>query len=108
MTPRVSSNPRCYAQRLGDCRGPVNGEHVISRALLEAVWQGESAGHLYGLTFLRATPNEPAQIGIKASTAKILCEGHNSALNPFDTEIVKFFRAMERLVLGETPAVRFW
>jgi hypothetical protein len=101
MTHRVSSNPGCYAQRLGDCRGPVNGEHVVTRALLESVWQGKPDGHVYGLTFLRAAPDEPAQLGIKALTAKILCQGHNSALSPFDTEIVKFFRANERLVLDE-------
>jgi hypothetical protein len=34
-------------------------------------------------------------------TAKILCEGHNSALSPFDTEIVKFFKALERLVQSD-------
>jgi hypothetical protein len=101
MTPNVSSNPGCYVQHLGDCRGPVNREHVVSRALLEAIWQGESSGSLYGLTFLCATPDEPAQLGINALTAKILCERHNGALNPFDAEIVKFFRAMERLVLDE-------
>jgi hypothetical protein len=102
MTHCVSSNPGCYAQRLCDCRGRVNAEHVVSHALLKAVWEGESGGRVYGLTFLRATPNEPAQLGIKSLTAKILCEGHNGALSPFDTEIVKFFRAMERLVLDES------
>lgn len=101
MTTRISSNPSCYAQRLGDCRGPVNREHVVSRTLLDAVWQGDSVGSVYGLTFLRATPDQPAEIGIKALTAKILCKGHNGDLSPFDFEIVKFFRAKERLVVDE-------
>jgi hypothetical protein len=61
---------------------------------------------VYGLSFLRATPDDPVQLGIKALTAKILCEGHNSALSPFDTEIVKFFRAMERLVHDEIKGER--
>lgn len=80
MPPAASSNPSCYAQRLGDCRGAVNREHVVSAALLEAIWQGAAGGAVYGLTFLEATPDEPAQLGIKALTAKILCEGHNGAL----------------------------
>jgi hypothetical protein len=108
MTPNIS-NPGCYAQRLCDCRGPVNREHVVTDAVLQAVWQGAKGGSVYGLTFLDATPENPAQIGIKALTAKILCEGHNSTLSPFDAEIVKFFKALERLVQSEhdgEPAAR--
>ncbi|MCI0739689.1 MAG: hypothetical protein L0Y72_11635 [Gemmataceae bacterium] len=96
-----TSNPGCYAQRLCDCRGPVNREHVVTDALLQAVWQDAKGGKVNGLTFLDATPDSPAQIGIKGLTAKILCERHNSALSPFDTEIVKFFKALERLVQSE-------
>jgi hypothetical protein len=101
MTPHVSSKPGCYAQHLGDCRAPVTKEHVVSRALLEAIWQGESRGRVHGLTFLRTMPDRPEQIGISALTARILCEGHNSALSSLDTEIAKLFLAMERLVLDE-------
>jgi hypothetical protein len=57
---------------------------------------------VYGLSFLRATPDEPAQLGIKALTAKILCQGHNEALSPFDAEFAKLFRGMERLMVSET------
>lgn len=101
MMPSACSNPGCYAQRLCDCRGPVNGEHVVSRSLLEAVWQGERGGRVHGLTFLRSTPDNPVVIGIKALTAKILCTGHNSDLSPFDAEITKLFNAKERLLLSE-------
>ncbi|MFO0806590.1 MAG: hypothetical protein U0791_26085 [Gemmataceae bacterium] len=101
MTPPAASNPNCYAQHLCDCRGPVNGEHVVSRSLLEAIWQGEKGGRVHGLTFLRAAPDNPALMGIKALTAKILCTGHNSDLSPFDTEITKLFNAKERQLLGE-------
>lgn len=97
----IASNPGCFAQRLGDCRGPVNREHVVTEALLREVWQGAKGGSVYGLTRISSTPDDPAQIGIKALTAKILCEKHNSDLSPFDSEIVKLFRAMERLVQSE-------
>jgi hypothetical protein len=101
MTPAVCSNPGCYARYLGDCRGPVNREHVVSRSLLDAVWQGEKGGRVHGLTFLRATAENAAQMGIKNLTAKILSEGHNSALSPFDAEITKLFNAKERLLTDE-------
>jgi hypothetical protein len=97
----TSSHPECYAQRLGNCRGPVSREHVVTDALLQEVWQGAKGGSVYGLTFLKATPDNPAEIGIKGLTAKILCEGHNSDLSAFDTEIVKFLKALERLVRSE-------
>src|SRR5260370_38340229 len=96
-----TSNPGCYAAWLCDCRRPVNREHVVTDALLQAVWQDAKGGNVYGLTFLDATPDRPAEIGIKGLTAKILCERHNSALSPFDAQIVKFFKALERLVQSE-------
>ncbi len=101
MTPPVCSNPGCYAQRLCDCRGPVNREHYVSQTLLKDIWQDSPGGSTYGLTFIRATPNNPAQLGIKNLTAKILCEMHNRALSPFDTEMAKLFWAMERVVIDE-------
>ena len=100
MTPK-SSHPECYARALGDCLGPVSREHVVTEALLKAVWQGAKGGQVYGLTFLAATPEGGGQFGINALTAKILCDGHNNALSPFDAEIMKFFKAMERLVRSE-------
>jgi hypothetical protein len=69
--------------------------------LLEAVWDGELGGNVHGLTFLRGDRENPTALGIKNLTAKILCEGHNRALGPFDNEMTKLFRAMERLVLDE-------
>lgn len=98
----MPSNPECYAHGLGDCRGPVSGEHVVSDSLLQEVWQGEKGGRVHGLSFLKhATPENPALIGIAGLTAKILCKGHNSDLSPFDTEITKLFRAKERLLMAE-------
>ena len=100
MTPK-SSHPECYARELGDCRGPVSREHVVTDTLLKEVWQGAKGGEVYGLPRICATPEDPVQIGIKALTAKILCKGHNSDLSQFDAEIMKFFKAMERLVRSE-------
>jgi hypothetical protein len=101
MTSDISSKTGCYAERLGDCRGPVNAEHVVSRVLLDAIWEGARGGRVYGLTFLHATSENPASIGIRALTSHILCEGHNSGSSSLDTESAKLFRAMERLVLAE-------
>jgi hypothetical protein len=99
--PDDSSKPGCYAQGIGDCRGPINGEHVVSRVLLDAIWEGARGGGVYGLTFLNASPENPRPIGINALTAHILCEGHNGALSLLDAESVKLFKAIERLVIAE-------
>jgi hypothetical protein len=97
-----SSNPGCYAQPLCDCKGPVNREHVVSDSLLKEIWRGENGGPVYGLTFLKdKSQEEPANLGIKSLTAKILCTGHNLYLSPFDTEITKLFLARERQVIAE-------
>jgi hypothetical protein len=106
MTPAVCSNPGCYAQRLRACRGHVNREHVVSESLLEAIWPNESGGLVYGLTFLRNDPNNPSRLGIGSLTARILCEGHNRDLSPFDSEMTKFFKATERLVLDDITGER--
>ncbi|VTS01170.1 Uncharacterized protein OS=Sphingobium herbicidovorans (strain ATCC 700291 / DSM 11019 / NBRC 16415 / MH) GN=BV98_002977 PE=4 SV=1 [Gemmata massiliana] len=105
MTP-LCSNPSCYAQQLCDCRGPVNREHVVSRSLLEAIWPEESGGLVSGLTFLRNDSNNPARLGIGSLTAKILCEGHNRDLSPFDAEMTEFFKATERLLLDDITGGR--
>ncbi len=102
MNNPAASNPGCYARHLCDCRGPVNREHVVSDSLLAEVWQGEKAGRVHGLTFLNGkTQHDPAILGIKSLTAKILCTGHNNDLSPFDSEVTKLFRARERQVMAE-------
>jgi hypothetical protein len=102
MNNPAASNPGCYARQLCDCRGPVNREHVVSDSLLAEVWQGEKAGRVHGLTFLTGkTRQDPAIVGIKSLTAKILCTGHNNDLSRFDSEITKLFRAREQQVMAE-------
>ncbi len=106
MKPPNCSNPGCYAQRLCDCRGPVNREHVVSKSLLKAIWPDEPGGMVKGLTFLRNDPNNAARLGIGSLIAKILCEGHNRDLSPFDSEMTKLFQATERLVLDDITGDR--
>ena len=101
MTAIVNSHPECYARALCDCRGQVSGEHVVSQTLLEGIWPKQRGGRVYGLTFNPGTQDDPAILGIKSLTAKILCEGHNSALTDYDTEMRRYFDATERLVLAE-------
>lgn len=100
MTLTGCSNPECYAQALCDCHGPVNREHVVSASLLQAIWPDEPGGLVRGYTFLRrGGQNNPAPLGIKSLTAYILCKRHNELLSPFDTEMTKFFKATEQLML---------
>ena len=74
----------CYAAELLDCDGgPTTREHAASEGLLER----------FGRTFVvKGTPHGEAVTRTpKSMAARVLCERHNGALSPFDTELQRLY-----------------
>ena len=67
----------CWASVLGDCSGPLSGEHVVT-----ASWYGVKSVTVSGMPWCR---DSPKTVGVASLKAKILCSGHNSRLSPVDT-----------------------
>ncbi|MFZ5895559.1 MAG: hypothetical protein ACOY0T_31165 [Myxococcota bacterium] len=92
----------------GPCRGKRNGEHYISRALLEILAAGKTTAVLGGLPF--QAPNTLEELGINSLTTRIYCEGHNSGLSPLDTALAGVFRFVHLVNIepdGAHPPRRF-
>ncbi len=73
----------CWAKCLGDCKGRISGEHIIT----ENVWKGDEIG-VFGLPWCRA---DHRFIRVKNFTKNMLCEHHNSALSPVDVGGIRAF-----------------
>jgi hypothetical protein len=98
--PTGYSNPECYAQALGDCRGRVTNEHVVSEGVLKLVYG--RAGEINKQVLVRGLSFQPPGVveerGISRLVAKMLCEGHNHYLSQrVDPAGQAMFRAMEAL-----------
>lgn len=84
------AHPRCYARSLDDCSSKISREHYISAGLLSELEQDPL---LQGLPFLKG---EPKRLSVAALASKMLCERHNQALSPLDSEALIVFRALRR------------
>lgn len=113
-----SARQGCYLAQTTDCGVKLTSEHFVSRSVLEAFSGGIRVGGLPG-----QAPGIEIEIGISNAGSKILCDRHNAALSPLDTEARNFFDAIEainrdfasrslsrkgmyRLISGE--AIEFW
>src|SRR5215510_10773417 len=75
---------RCWAKSLGDCEGPLSGEHYFTSGLFE----GDKV-FVYGLDWCREKPKE---IGKKSLVKNILCKSHNERLSILDDEAIRAFK----------------
>ena len=82
----------CYLAGTANCSDKLSGEHYISKTVLESIG---STIRMEGVTWL--PPGTSKVIGLNALTAKILCQRHNSALSPLDTEAGQFFRQLQTI-----------
>ena len=80
----------CYGAPLGDCSGPLNREHFVSKHLLKQLEEGGVLqvtgyphGHNVGTLLMSA----------ESMSAKVLCESHNRRLSNVDTEGGRFLLA---------------
>jgi len=72
----MSSNPKCWANPLGDCSDKLSGEHIVSQSIFDS-----EQLTVMGLPWCR---NAPKTIGLSSLTANILCRKHNSELSELD------------------------
>jgi hypothetical protein len=80
----------CYATRLGDCSGPLNREHFVSKNLLK---EFEEAGKLQVTGYPHGNKAGRLLMSVESMSAKVLCERHNSQLSDVDTEGSRFLLA---------------
>lgn len=80
----------CYAAQLGDCSGPLNREHFVSKNLLK---EFEEAGKLKVIGYPHGNDTGQLLMSVESLSAKVLCEGHNSRLSEVDTEGGRFLTA---------------
>lgn len=88
-TPNTTSD--CYAAELGGCSGKISREHYFS----ESIWHllaGNDSLTAEGFTWI--PDGESKKLSPNALASKILCSAHNSQLHRFDTEALRFFRAL--------------
>jgi hypothetical protein len=78
-------NLDCFARALGDCQGPMSGEHYISEAILKFVG-GPSTGNpgVYGHNLAGLPRGQRRWRDIGQLKRKILCKKHNSDLSDYD------------------------
>ena len=92
----------CYAAQLGDCSGPLNREHFVSKNLLK---EFEESGRLNVVGYPHGNDAGQLLLSVESMSAKVLCESHNSRLSDVDVEggrfISTFFAAHSGL-LDET------
>jgi hypothetical protein len=95
---------RCWAKSLGDCSGPISGEHYISSGLFE-----QSELFVHGFNWCK---NEIKQIPKKSLVANILCHGHNTRLSDVDNAGIQTFRVFQECTelsnLRNTMKPRYW
>jgi len=80
------AHPGCYLRPTNNCSRTISGEHIVSRAIFEEFDFIEVDGAPW------LAPEEKRRIGVKSATANVLCDRHNSAFSPLDTEAARFFR----------------
>jgi len=87
---KADAMARCYLRDTDRCVGPMSREHLISAAVLRAVYVDQLV--VSGFPWL---PNgQTRSIGFKELTNKCLCSAHNNALSPLDLAAGRFFTAL--------------
>lgn len=85
---------RCWANSLGTCASKMSREHYVSKAFF--------SGPAVSVQGFQWCKTEPKIVSLASATAKILCEKHNSALSPLDTEAANYMQVVrEHLLLSE-------
>lgn len=80
---------KCWANRLGNCAGPLTGEHLISNNLLDPKIK------VKGFSWCK---EELKEIGSAGLISNFLCRKHNEDLSPYDNEVKKLSSAFNRWV----------
>jgi hypothetical protein len=95
---------RCYMKQLGSCEGPISGEHLISKSVIEFL-KDDGNFAVSGLPWLE--DGESKVLAPKNLTANCLCAKHNSMLSPLDTAALSFFSALRACYINEGAALHY-
>jgi len=93
-------NPACYARALGGCCQQVDGEHYISKAILEHIPDREipkSKSVLVQNLSFQKQPDSLQHIGVNSLTENILCKVHNNLLSKYDAEGLLMYKVMDAI-----------
>jgi hypothetical protein len=96
------ANPRCYASGLAGCCRQINGEHWVSRSIIELVEYGRGKCSK-GVSVRKSRQEERGEsksLGVASLTGNILCTEHNGRLSALDVAGKKMFEAMESVHYG--------
>ncbi len=85
----------CALNHHPPCRGPLSGEHYISKSVLRHLFTGKN-GYITGVPWAQDGFKPVSYEGL---TAKILCIGHNSDLTSLDTLAGRLFRLIKEAQL---------
>lgn len=81
---------KCYANSLGDCKGPMSNEHYISECMLPDE-----------IEFCGGVKFAGKKLSKKIVVAKILCQKHNSSLADFDAVGGLLLEALETITCDD-------
>lgn len=83
---------KCWANSYGQCGNKITGEHLISKSILNKriIVQGFSW-----------CKDQPKEIGQASLVNNFLCNHHNEALSPSDTEIANFVSSLDKFTATE-------
>jgi hypothetical protein len=88
MPPLNLPGGECWAASLGECEGPITGEHLITEALFANRVRVEGAGAPW-------LPSTAFDISIRRLKANILCRKHNGELGrTADASALRLYRAL--------------
>jgi hypothetical protein len=89
---------------LGSCYGPISGEHLISKSIIEFIQDGGEFS-VSGVPWLEE--GESRILSPKNLTANCLCARHNSALSPLDSAALRFFEALRPCWVNKGAPLRY-
>jgi len=77
----------CYANSTNNCSEQISREHCVSKSVLHSLTE-DSVIQVSGMNWIPGC--ESKVVGISSLTAKVLCQRHNNALSPVDSEFQRF------------------
>ena len=81
----------CYLQGTNDCSDTLTAEHYMSKTILSQL----SGIRVSGMPWLPTGTSK--EIGLKALTARILCDHHNSTMTALDDHAGRIFKRLNEI-----------
>jgi hypothetical protein len=89
------SHPKCYLGFTNNCSSDITKEHYISNSLLK-LFEERKTVKITGLRWIEE--KKTFKLILRNSLrAHILCREHNNGLHELDTEMLRFFQAVQQI-----------